>query len=107
MKKFLTTSLLVFGITVNMFAGSDGNEEIGVTISPNPAASSAIVNFDPSYGFLNNEKIIILNPEGKVVMSRNLTGKIQGQIFIDISELDSGSYFVLIGEDKKEFIIER
>lgn len=83
---------------------SIGNiEESNFTISPNPATQQ--INIDLSnLKIPSNETIKIYNLKNELVIEQNITNKNKTTIHLD--KLDTGVYFIMIGNEYQKFIKE-
>jgi hypothetical protein len=84
--------------------------ESSINISPNPAGDFIKVTLKPSEGFESSEgsEIFIYNTIGERVTTPSLLGNAtppkEGNIRIDISNLQKGIYFVRIGNETAKFV---
>lgn len=70
-------------------------------VYPNP--SSGFFNIEASEGFVNINKIVVYNAEGKTVYSTEVPLKSDNIVKIDLSNEKSGMYMInIIGPDKQE-----
>ncbi|MGB1041324.1 MAG: T9SS type A sorting domain-containing protein, partial [Flavobacteriales bacterium] len=67
------------------------NQEINVTVFPNPVSNFLQLNF--SDNILKSEKISIVDVSGKTILKRNITSK---ENRIDVSMLKNGVYILLM-----------
>jgi len=96
------------GMMANFVVGADGvNEQRtvhpAIAISPNPASSYAMLSFA---ALQKDEALTIIDDKGGMILHEQLTAG-SDKYEIDASRLASGSYRVLIGNEKADLIVVR
>ena len=76
------------------------NHEIQLHIFPNP--TKGLLNINVSGTTFQNERMRIFDLSGKIVREMNLMGN---QTQVDLQDLNSGIYFVQIGNERRKIIL--
>ncbi len=76
---------------------------IGLKISPNPVAGSAVIDYVvPGYG---NVHLILYGPQGQQLQQLLKTGQVRGQYQLNVStafnNLPAGNYFLVLSQNEK------
>ena len=91
-----------YNIIENCSGLTDINNNISISVYPNPTKETVTLNLENST-LDKNETVSIINNAGQVVYKSNITSQ---KTNINVSDLESGVYYVKVGEMKKKLIIE-